>query len=68
VSFYEPDALAALLGLPPPVRPVAYLCLGRVAAWDPEPELAALGWRRPTPLAEAVFRDRWGRPAPPPDG
>jgi nicotinate-nucleotide--dimethylbenzimidazole phosphoribosyltransferase len=68
VSFYEPEALAALLGLPPPVRPVAYLCLGKVAAWDPEPELAALGWRRPTPLAEAVFRDRWGRPAPPPDG
>ncbi|MDX6646493.1 MAG: 5,6-dimethylbenzimidazole synthase [Miltoncostaeaceae bacterium] len=66
VSFYEPDVLAGLLGLAPPVRPVAYLCLGRVTAWDPEPELAARGWREPSPLADVVFLDRWGRPAPQP--
>ena len=42
------------------------LCLGRVSAWDPQPELAALGWREPTPLEEVVFLDRWDRPAPSP--
>jgi len=40
VSILEPDALRSVLGIPAHIEPVAYLCLGRVTAWDPEPELA----------------------------
>ena len=43
-------------------RPVAYLCLGRVPDFPPEPELQRLGWLDRIDLAPLVFEDRWGRP------
>jgi nicotinate-nucleotide--dimethylbenzimidazole phosphoribosyltransferase len=60
VSFYEPDRLAVILGLPPHVAPLAYLCVGLVEGFDTEPELASAGWASPRPLEWAVHRDRWG--------
>ncbi len=58
VSILDPQALAALLELPEPVVPVAYLCVGYVEAFPEEPELQRVGWRRRLPLADLVHLDR----------
>ncbi len=50
------DELAALLGLPPEVVPVAVVPLGRIAA--------PLGPPRRRPLAETAHLDRYGSPFP----
>jgi 5,6-dimethylbenzimidazole synthase len=63
VSILDPTDLRAILRLPEPVVPVAYLCLGRVPGFPPAPELERLGWLGRIDLAPLVFRDRWGQPA-----
>jgi 5,6-dimethylbenzimidazole synthase len=65
VSILSPQALSTLLGLPDSVVPVAYLCVGYVDVFPPEPELERVGWRRRLPLAELVHLDRWGSRADP---
>jgi 5,6-dimethylbenzimidazole synthase len=65
VSILDPADLRAILGLPEQVVPVAYLCLGRVAAFPPVPELQRVGWLDRIDLGPLVFEDHWGRPAAP---
>ncbi len=60
VSLFEPEALAALLGMPAGSKPVALLCLGPVSAFYDQPMLVEEGWARPRPLAELLFENRWG--------
>ena len=62
VSIIDPDDLREILGLPESVVAVAYLCLGRVAGFPPQPELQRLGWLDRLDLAPLVFEDRWGSP------
>lgn len=65
VSMFDPAALAALLNLPPDVRPVAVLCLGHVAEFYPAPMLALENWRQPRPLEELLHENVWPQtPAP----
>jgi len=59
VSLFDPEALGRLLDLPEGAEPVALLCLGHVDAFYPRPMLEAEGWRRPDPLADLVFENRW---------
>jgi 5,6-dimethylbenzimidazole synthase len=66
VSILEPAELAEILGLPSGVVPLAYLCLGYVSEFLPEPELQARGWRERLPLSELVHLDRWGNRPPNP--
>jgi nicotinate-nucleotide--dimethylbenzimidazole phosphoribosyltransferase len=61
VSFGDEREVAALLGLPPRLELVAYLCVGPVAAFAAEPELATAGWARRRPLGWAVHHDRYGQ-------
>jgi 5,6-dimethylbenzimidazole synthase len=61
VSIIDPVELAALLGLPDGVYPLAYLCLGYVDEFLMEPELARAGWRQRLDLHSLVHRDQWGR-------
>jgi nicotinate-nucleotide--dimethylbenzimidazole phosphoribosyltransferase len=61
VSFGDERALAELLGLPPHLELVAYLCVGHVDAFPDEPELATAGWARRRPLRWAVHHDTYGR-------
>ncbi|WP_317495386.1 5,6-dimethylbenzimidazole synthase [Haloechinothrix sp. LS1_15] len=61
VSFYREEFLAELVGLPPGVRPVAWLCLGPVHELASEPDLERHGWRERRPLADAVHRERYGQ-------
>jgi len=59
VSIIHGDELAAILGLPPRVVPVAYLCLGYVAAFPDEPELQRAGWLPRLPLGEVLRFETW---------
>jgi nicotinate-nucleotide--dimethylbenzimidazole phosphoribosyltransferase len=61
VSFFSERELAAELGLPPHLEVVAYLCLGYVSNFAPEPELAQAGWARRRPLSWAVHAEEYGR-------
>jgi 5,6-dimethylbenzimidazole synthase len=65
VSIIDPSDLRSILELPASVVPVAYLCLGRVAAFPGTPELQRLGWLDRIDWQPLVFEDAWGRPAPP---
>jgi len=64
VSILEPADLRAILGLPDPVVPVAYLCLGRVESFPTTPELQRQGWLDRIDLRPLIFEDRWGNPPP----
>ncbi|MEU1836228.1 5,6-dimethylbenzimidazole synthase [Micromonospora chersina] len=59
VSFYREPFLADLLGIPPGIRPVAWLCVGPVSHLQTVPDLVRHGWRTPRPLDAAVHADRW---------
>jgi nicotinate-nucleotide--dimethylbenzimidazole phosphoribosyltransferase len=61
VSFFEPGDLAAELGLPAHLEVVAYLCLGYVREFGPEPELASTGWAKRRPVSWAVHAGEFGR-------
>ena len=59
VSFYREDFLRELLGIPSPVRPVAWLCLGPVTHLQEDPDLERHGWRRRLPLDSVLHMDHW---------
>ncbi len=61
VSFYEEDHLRRLLGIPEPVRPIAWLCVGPVTRFQRTPDLERFGWRGRRPLEDAVHRERYNR-------
>ncbi|MHB1836542.1 MAG: 5,6-dimethylbenzimidazole synthase, partial [Solirubrobacteraceae bacterium] len=65
VSFYRPPELAALLGLPTRVEPIAYLCLGWPDEQPVRPTLEAVGWSRRMPLNAVVMSERWRGDAAP---
>ena len=60
VSYYQPDDVRALLGLPEHVVPVAWLCVGYPDERPSRPGLEAAGWERRRPLEDVVFAERWG--------
>jgi len=59
VSFYRPQDLRALLGIPNRVDPIAYLCLGWPDERPVRPGLEAAGWSSRMPLDAVVMRERW---------
>jgi 5,6-dimethylbenzimidazole synthase len=61
VSILDHAELARLLDLPEGVAAVAYLCLGYVRAFLPDPELQQVGWARRLPLGGAIHANTWGR-------
>ncbi|EKT4478840.1 5,6-dimethylbenzimidazole synthase [Pseudomonas putida] len=60
VSLFDPQALAALLGMPVGAKPVAVLCLGPVAAFYPVPMLVQESWAEERPLSEMLYENQWG--------
>jgi 5,6-dimethylbenzimidazole synthase len=65
VSFYEESFLSKLLGIPAPVRPVAWLCMGPVSSLAEVPDLERHGWRERLPLEDVLHSETWdGPPAP----
>jgi 5,6-dimethylbenzimidazole synthase len=61
VSFFEPDEVAAVLGLPAHIELVGYLCVGYVEEFAAAPELVRTGWARRRPLSWAIHHEEWGR-------
>jgi nicotinate-nucleotide--dimethylbenzimidazole phosphoribosyltransferase len=59
VSFYRPDDLRALFGIPGRVDPIAYLCVGWPDERPVRPGLESAGWAERLPLDAVVMRDRW---------
>jgi nicotinate-nucleotide--dimethylbenzimidazole phosphoribosyltransferase len=60
VSFFAGRELAAELGLPGHLDVIAYLCVGYVDEFGPEPELATAGWARRRPVSWAVHAEEFG--------
>ncbi|MCU1656154.1 MAG: 5,6-dimethylbenzimidazole synthase [Pseudonocardiales bacterium] len=58
VSFYREPFLRQLLHIPERIRPIAWLCIGPVTHFEPDPDLERHGWRARRPLADAIHRDR----------
>jgi nicotinate-nucleotide--dimethylbenzimidazole phosphoribosyltransferase len=66
VSIIKLPQLREILGIPPHVVPVAYLCLGYPADGFPaRPVLQTAGWRQRTPLGAVLHYERWGTPTHP---
>jgi len=61
VSFFDERELASELGLPAHLDVIAYLCVGYVSHFAPEPELATAGWARRRPVSWAVHAEEFGR-------
>jgi nicotinate-nucleotide--dimethylbenzimidazole phosphoribosyltransferase len=65
VSFYRPEDLRALLGIPARVEPIAYLCLGWPDERPVRPGLEAAGWSARASLDAVVMCERWREDAAP---
>ncbi|MDS1271078.1 nicotinate-nucleotide--dimethylbenzimidazole phosphoribosyltransferase [Lipingzhangella sp. LS1_29] len=61
VSFFAERDLAQALELPAHLEVVAYLCVGYVNEFPPEPELALGGWAQRRPLSWAVHSEEYGQ-------
>jgi 5,6-dimethylbenzimidazole synthase len=59
VSILKRPQLQAILGIPPHVVPVAYLCIGYPERFLEQPELEVEGWRRRQPLKSVIFYETW---------
>ncbi|KZF16976.1 5,6-dimethylbenzimidazole synthase [Rhodococcus sp. EPR-134] len=59
VSFYDEKYLTELMGIPSPVRPIAWLCVGKVTEFQQVPDLERFGWRQRRPLADAVHYETY---------
>jgi nicotinate-nucleotide--dimethylbenzimidazole phosphoribosyltransferase len=59
VSFYRPDDLRAVLGIPAAVDPVAWLCIGWPDERPTRPGLERAGWAARRPLREVTYAERW---------
>ena len=60
VSFFTESFLQQLIGIPSPVRPIAWLCVGPVSALQTVPDLERHGWRGRMPLADVVHYEHFG--------
>jgi 5,6-dimethylbenzimidazole synthase len=60
VSILDKQAIEELLGLPPGVQLIAYLCVGYPTEFRPRPMLEEVGWKARQPLPDLVFQDQWG--------
>ena len=59
VSFYQESFLSHLLGIPEPIRPVAWLCIGPVSRLAEVPDLERHGWRERLPLEDVLHAETW---------
>ncbi len=62
VSILRPEDLKPILGIPPAIEVVAYLCLGPVSHFPEKPDLEVSGWQARLPVAGRVRVDRWDAP------
>ncbi len=63
VSILDHGALKRVLGVPKPVKVLAYLCLGYVSDFATKPDLETAGWRARIPVEELIHYESWGNTA-----
>jgi 5,6-dimethylbenzimidazole synthase len=63
VSILDHRALKQVLGIPRPVKVLAYLCLGYVSEFATQPDLETAGWRARIPLDQLIHHEAWGNKA-----
>ena len=61
VSILDYEALKRVLGIPRPVKVIAYLCMGYVRDFSTQPDLEKAGWRKRLPLEQLVHYEAWGK-------
>ena len=61
VSILDHGALKRVLGVPKPVKVLAYLCLGYVSAFAVQPDLERAGWRERIPVDHLIHYESWGK-------
>jgi 5,6-dimethylbenzimidazole synthase len=61
VSIFDHAALKQVLGIPRPIKVLAYLCLGYVSDFATQPELETAGWRARIPIEELIHYELWGK-------
>ncbi|MDP1946271.1 MAG: 5,6-dimethylbenzimidazole synthase [Nitrospirota bacterium] len=61
VSILDHGALKLVLGIPRPVKVLAYLCLGYVDDFAVQPDLELAGWRKRIPVDELIHYESWGK-------
>jgi 5,6-dimethylbenzimidazole synthase len=59
VSILDITRLKETLEIPPNLTVVAYLCIGYVSEFQPQPDLEANGWEIRTPLGSVTHWDKW---------
>jgi 5,6-dimethylbenzimidazole synthase len=59
VSIVDLEQLKSTLGIPPALTLVAYLCIGYVSEFRPQPDLEEKGWETRGSLASITHFDRW---------
>ncbi len=60
VSILKFGELKRVLGIPPSIKVMGYLCLGYVSEFAGRPDLENAGWRKRIPLTDLVHEERWG--------
>ncbi len=60
VSILDHGALKQVLGIPRPVKVLAYLCLGYVSEFAAQPDLETAGWRSRIPVEQLIHSESWG--------
>ncbi|MBV9662139.1 MAG: 5,6-dimethylbenzimidazole synthase [Acidimicrobiales bacterium] len=65
VTLFEPPMLASLVGAPPGVDTLGWLCIGWPDERPPDPGLERRGWSVRQPLEEVLFTERWPAYEPP---
>jgi 5,6-dimethylbenzimidazole synthase len=60
VSILDFDQLRSTLGIPLGLTIVAYLCVGYVSEFRPQPDLEEKGWESRGKLASVTHFERWG--------
>jgi 5,6-dimethylbenzimidazole synthase len=60
VSILDLEQLKSTLGIPAELTLVAYLCIGYVSEFRPQPDLEEKGWETRSSLASVTHFDRWG--------
>lgn len=63
VSILDKVAVQQVLGLPPGVELIAYLCVGYPTEFSPIPLLQEIGWKDRERLDSLIFKEHWGEPA-----
>jgi 5,6-dimethylbenzimidazole synthase len=60
VSILDFEQLRSMLGIPSGLTIVAYLCVGYVSEFRPQPDLEEKGWENRGTLASVTHFERWG--------